>query len=93
LRLEDDETDLPEDGDARCASIWNTFDLDSIDIGVCMSQDHHSDGQKDFTQGKYDPPHSVTPLDYIIHSDHTLKKMEEDNNKYDAGYSNARDQK
>lgn len=58
-----------------------------------MSKDPHADGQKDFTQGKYDPPHTVTPVDYVIHSEHTLEKMQEENDQYDAGYGNARDQK
>jgi hypothetical protein len=58
-----------------------------------MGRDHHSDGQKDFGEGKYDAPHSITPLDTVVHSDHTLEKMQEDNDQYDAGYSNARNQK
>ena len=58
-----------------------------------MAKDPHADGQKDFTEGKYDPPHSITPLDHIVHSRHTLEKLQEDNDQYHAGYSNARNQK
>jgi|HubBroStandDraft_6_1064221.scaffolds.fasta_scaffold549519_3 hypothetical protein len=58
-----------------------------------MSKDHHADGQKDFTEAKYEPPHRITPLDHLIHSDHTIDKMQKDNDEYDAGYSNARTQK
>ena len=45
-----------------------------------------------YKDGKYEPPHSITPLDHLIHSDHTIDKMEKDNDEYDAGYSNARKQ-
>ncbi len=58
-----------------------------------MSKDHHADGQRDFTEGKYEPPHSITPLDHLIHSDHTIDKMQKDNDAYDAGYDSARSQK
>jgi hypothetical protein len=58
-----------------------------------MSRDHHADGQKDGARGDYNPPHSITPIDTFVHSDHTLEKLEDDNDQYDAGYSNARDQK
>jgi len=50
-----------------------------------MSKDHLADGQKDFTEGKYEPPRSITPLDYLVHSDYTLDKMQEENGQYDAG--------
>jgi hypothetical protein len=56
-----------------------------------MSKDHHADGQKD--EGKYNPPHSITPLDPFIHSDHDLDKWQSDNDQYDSGYSNANKQK
>lgn len=58
-----------------------------------MAKDHHSEGQKDAVKGKYDPPHSITPLDHVIHSDHTLDKLQSDNDQYDAGYKNAKKQK
>jgi hypothetical protein len=58
-----------------------------------MSKDHHAEGQKDAADGKYDPPHSITPLDTLIHSDHTLDKLQQDNEQYDAGYKNAQKQK
>jgi hypothetical protein len=58
-----------------------------------MSKDHHSDGQKDAAEGKYNTPHSITPLDTFIHSDHDLDKWQSDNDQYDSGYSNANKQK
>jgi hypothetical protein len=58
-----------------------------------MSKDHHSDGQKDSNAGKYEQPHSITPLDHVVHDKHTLDKMQQDNDEYDAGYKNARNQK
>ena len=58
-----------------------------------MSKDHNAGGQKDSSQGKYNPPHSITPLDQAVHSKHTLDKMEKDNDQYDAGYKNAQKQK
>jgi hypothetical protein len=48
-----------------------------------MSKDHHAEGQKDFTEGKYEPPHSITPLDHVIQSEHTLEEMQKDNDQYD----------
>jgi len=58
-----------------------------------MSKDHHAEGEKDGARGKYDKPHSITPLDHAVHSRKTVKKLEKDNKKYDAGYKNARKQK
>jgi hypothetical protein len=58
-----------------------------------MSTDHHESGQKDGSHGKYDPPHSITPLDQVVHDQHTLDKMQKDNNEYKSGYDNARKQK
>ena len=58
-----------------------------------MSKDHHSDGQKDYKDGQYNPPHSITPIDQAVHSEHTLDKLQKDNDEYDAGYKNARNQK
>ena len=55
-----------------------------------MPKDHHADGQHDQNDGKYNPPHSITPLDQVVHDDHTLDKMQKDNDEYDAGYDNAR---
>jgi hypothetical protein len=60
---------------------------------VTMSKDHHSEGEKDGASGKYDPPHSITPLDTFVYSDHTLEKLQQDNEQYDAGYDNACNQK
>jgi len=62
-------------------------------VEVPMSKDPHADGQKDYGKGEYNPPHSITPLDHLIHSDHTVEKMQEENDQYDDGYSNARNQK
>lgn len=58
-----------------------------------MSKDHHADGQKDAVKGEYNPPHSITPLDHLIHSDHTLDELQSDNDQYDDGYKNANKQK
>ncbi len=57
-----------------------------------MSKDHHADGQNDFTEGKYNPPHSITPLDTTVYDKHTLEQMQQDNKEYDDGYNNARNQ-
>jgi hypothetical protein len=56
-----------------------------------MSKDPNTDGQKDFTEGKYDPLHYITPVDYAIHSEHTLEKMQEEDDHYDSGYNNAQE--
>ena len=58
-----------------------------------MSRDNHADGEKDYGKGEYNPPHSISPLDTAVHSNDTLDKMQEHNDQYDAGYSNARNQK
>jgi hypothetical protein len=54
---------------------------------------HHNQGQSDYNAGKYEPPHSITPLDGIVQSDYDFNKLVEDNQKYDEGYSNARNNK
>jgi hypothetical protein len=58
-----------------------------------MSKDHHAEGEKDGARGKYDPPHSITPLDQTVYGKKTVEKLEKDNKEYDAGYKNARKQK
>lgn len=58
-----------------------------------MGKDHHAKGQHDYGKGEYNPPHSITPLDSAVHSEHTLNEMQDNNDQYDAGYSNARDTK
>lgn len=58
-----------------------------------MSKDHHSEGQKDHEEGKYEPPHNITPADTVITDKHTFDKLVKDNKEYDAGYDNARKQK
>ena len=57
-----------------------------------MSRDHHADGQQDYINGEYNPPHTISPLDTFIYDDHTLEEMDEDNDEYNAGYNNARNQ-
>jgi len=57
-----------------------------------MSNDYHAEGQKDYVEGEYDPPHTLTPLDGFIHNQETWDRMVQDNEQYNAGYENARDQ-
>lgn len=52
-------------------------------------QDHHNKGEQDGAKGKYDPPHSITPLDTWIHSEKFINEMSEDNKAYDEGRKNA----
>lgn len=58
-----------------------------------MSKDHHAEGQKDYKEGKYEPPHLITPLDHLIHDKSTVDKLQSDNDQYDAGYENGRNQR
>ena len=58
-----------------------------------MSKDHHAEGEKDGSQGEYHPPHSINILDSFIQSDHDYDKLVKDNEEYDSGYSNTRNQK
>jgi hypothetical protein len=58
-----------------------------------MSRDHNSDGEKDGAQGVYNPPHDINIIDTFIQDDHTFEKLVDDNEQYDAGYHNARNQK
>jgi hypothetical protein len=58
-----------------------------------ITRDRHADRLKDQREGKYEPPHSNTPLDHIVHDKATLDKLQRDNDQYDAGYKNARNQK
>ena len=60
---------------------------------MAKDKDHHAEGQKDYVKGEYNPPHSITPIDHVVHDDRTLDKMQKDNDHYDAGYDNARDNK
>jgi len=56
-------------------------------------QDHHNEGQKDGSENKYEPPHSITPLDQLIYNESTIDELREDNDAYDKGYSHGRDQR
>ena len=58
-----------------------------------MSKDHHADGQKDATEGKYNPPHSITPSILLFTATTIWIKWQSDNDQYDSGYSNANKQK
>jgi hypothetical protein len=58
-----------------------------------MSKDHHADGQHDYRDGTYNPPHTITPIDHFVHSEHTIDELVKDNEEYDSGYSNARNNK
>ena len=55
--------------------------------------DHHNEGQADGSRNKYDPPHSITPLDHFIHSDEFVDHMIEDNKAYDKGYKEGRNKR
>jgi hypothetical protein len=54
---------------------------------------HHNQGQSDYGAGKHEPPHSLGILDGIIQSDYDFNRMVEDNQSYDQGYDNARNNK
>ena len=55
--------------------------------------DHHAQGQKDASQGKYEPPHTITPADGVLQDKHTWDKLVEDNRQYDDGFKNAQKQR
>lgn len=55
--------------------------------------DHHADGQHDGARGEYNPPHSITPVDSFLQSDHDYDELVKDNEEYDDGYKNARNQR
>ena len=55
--------------------------------------EHHNDGEKDASDNKYNPPHSISPLDFVVYSDHETDRMIEDNEAYDKGYEHGRSQK
>jgi len=46
-----------------------------------MSKDRHSHGQKGHEDGKYNRPHSITPVDHAVHSVYTLDKIQKDNDE------------
>lgn len=52
-------------------------------------KDHHAQGQQDFKNGKYNPPHSSPLADYF--GGHS-KSHSEDREKYRAGHVNAKTQ-
>jgi hypothetical protein len=59
-------------------------------------QNHHNDGEKDVSKGKYEPPHStgdefrnfINPFKSV----ESLTKIHEDNEAYNKGYTHAREQ-
>ncbi|MGC2237156.1 MAG: hypothetical protein WA584_13405 [Pyrinomonadaceae bacterium] len=55
--------------------------------------DYHNDGQSDYNDGKYEPPHTIGILDTLVYSSNDIETWSEDNKAYDSGYSNARDNK
>lgn len=54
-------------------------------------QEHHNQGEKDAANGKYDPPHTISPLGGDIFS--TQKEIEhyvEDNEAYNKDHNNVK---
>jgi hypothetical protein len=54
-------------------------------------QDHHNQGEKDAAEGKYNPPHTISPLGSDIFS--TKKDIEhyqKDNEAYNEGHRNVK---
>jgi hypothetical protein len=79
---------------SESAGSWRQWDQEagmsnrSSELNQC-----HSDGQKDGASGDYHPPHSITPLDHLVYSDQLIERMDEDNKAYDAGWTNAYNQR
>jgi hypothetical protein len=72
---------------------------ETVNQGLSMSanndrseelQNHHNQGQKDYSDGKYDIPHKVE--EQIFVGPKTFEKQTEDNDAYNQGYRHAREQ-
>jgi hypothetical protein len=57
-----------------------------------MSKNYHNDGEKDASEGKYEPPHDILD-DLITFSPEKREKMHEENDSYNDGWNNTHDQK
>jgi hypothetical protein len=58
---------------------------------MTKGRDHHADGQKDFSAGKYSQPHGI--LEEAITLNANARQAIIDNNReYDKGWRNAKNQ-
>ena len=58
-----------------------------------MAKSWHDKGEQDESAGKDNPPHNINNLDRLIYSEHTIEKMEKDNDNYKSGQDNAKKNK
>ena len=57
-------------------------------------QDHHNNGERDCSEGKHEPPHTIIPfVDAILYGGEFENEMIEDNNAYRDGWSHTYNQK
>lgn len=56
------------------------------------THDHHNQGQRDNSEGKYNPPHSHTEEFFTWNSDR-LREIHDNNEAYRQGQRNSEDQK
>ena len=56
-------------------------------------QEHHNQGEKDYQEGKNNPPHCHIPLlDDLIYGSKHIDQCDEDNKAYQQGRENAQKQ-
>jgi len=59
-------------------------------VEVAKSKDDHAEGQKDYNEGKHEPPHSITPVDHLIHDEPTLDELQRENDRYGSRHKTRR---
>jgi hypothetical protein len=55
-------------------------------------ESYHDKGQKDGSEGKYEPPHGIID-DLTTWSSEGMERNRDDNEAYNVGYHNAKDQR
>ena len=54
-------------------------------------QDAHNQGQTDASEGTYNPPVPISPVDVLVNSNDTIQQWDELNEKYDEGWKHTND--
>jgi len=53
-------------------------------------QEQHNKGEQDAANGKYNPPHSISPLDVLFSTEKEIEHYVKDNEAYNKGRDNAK---
>ena len=58
---------------------------------MTKERDHHADGQKDYSDGKYSQPHGIL-TEMITLNANERQHIIDDNEEYNSGWRNAKNQ-